>query len=314
MSEEDLTSVSFKDTAFLQVFGLNEHNALDYFAMSQFYDKSCLNEQLKMQVRHNDLQAQQLDGRQMKGLEYTIWYFTLQPSLFVIRKQTRFSPTRVDLIAVYYIVEGTVYQAPNLCQVLANRVRTSLFFTKNALQIAKESYRHNPILGYSWSNEPDLFEQLQSSLAERQKSTQQEDLTPSGEIDDVMDVDGANGADMSRSGNGATANVTSLGEQHRATQFIMTVDQLISNSNEWYKAPSATAVSGESLMIPHEIASVSGASPASIVTPIETTRLSPPNLSKTISQRSKSSSGKRQREFHMIPFPSISIISSISRT
>ncbi|KAH9265234.1 hypothetical protein BASA83_011234 [Batrachochytrium salamandrivorans] len=284
MSEEDLTSVSFKDTAFLQVFGLNEHNALDYFAMSQFYDKSCLNEQLKMQVRHNDLQAQQLDGRQMKGLEYTIWYFTLQPSLFVIRKQTRFSPTRVDLIAVYYIVE------------------------------AKESYRHNPILGYSWSNEPDLFEQLQSSLAERQKSTQQEDLTPSGEIDDVMDVDGANGADMSRSGNGATANVTSLGEQHRATQFIMTVDQLISNSNEWYKAPSATAVSGESLMIPHEIASVSGASPASIVTPIETTRLSPPNLSKTISQRSKSSSGKRQREFHMIPFPSISIISSISRT
>ncbi|KAH9265240.1 hypothetical protein BASA83_011241 [Batrachochytrium salamandrivorans] len=55
----------------------------------------------------------------------------------------------------------------------------------------------------------------------------------------------------------------------------MTVDQLISNSNEWYKAPSATVVSGESLMIPHEIASVSGASPASIVIPIETTRLSP---------------------------------------
>ena len=55
------TDVSFKDTVFLQQFGLGEHNALDYFSTSQFYDPSCINEQIKMQARFNELEAASLD-------------------------------------------------------------------------------------------------------------------------------------------------------------------------------------------------------------------------------------------------------------
>ena len=76
--EEDLTCVSFKDTAFLQMFGLSEINALDYFAQSQFYDPLCINEQLKMQARFNELNAQQLDMTTMKGIEFSLWYILFE--------------------------------------------------------------------------------------------------------------------------------------------------------------------------------------------------------------------------------------------
>lgn len=59
--EQDLTSVSFKDTNFLQMCGLFDYNVLEYFSLSQFYDKSCLNEQIKMQARFNELQVHALD-------------------------------------------------------------------------------------------------------------------------------------------------------------------------------------------------------------------------------------------------------------
>ncbi|EGF78057.1 hypothetical protein BATDEDRAFT_91168 [Batrachochytrium dendrobatidis JAM81] len=289
MEQEDLTTMSFKDTAFLQLLGLNEHNALDYFSMSQFYDKSCLNEQLKMQVRHNELQAQQLDGRQMKGLEYTLWYFTPQPSLYVIRKQTRLSPTRVDLVAVYYIVEGTIYQSPTLCQVLANRVRTSLYFTKDALHVARESYRYNPILGHTWSNEPDLFEQLQTSLEKKQQLRSNATISDTACSSDMdMDVSKPCADELT-----STANVVSLDEQHRAEIFSMTVDQLIASTETW--SANAPPVSTSMDNKPETISRIHTRHTND--SPLATMEIkkehSSPGIAKVASQQSKTSSGKR---------------------
>jgi mediator of RNA polymerase II transcription subunit 6 len=95
--DEALSQVCFKDTVFLQSFGLSERNVMDYFALSQFYDPTSINEQFKMQQRFNQLSKEptaSLDRRNMKGLEFELWYFTLQPSLFVIRRQIRSSPTK----------------------------------------------------------------------------------------------------------------------------------------------------------------------------------------------------------------------------
>ncbi|KAJ3328089.1 Mediator of RNA polymerase II transcription subunit 6 [Blyttiomyces sp. JEL0837] len=159
--EEDLTTVSFKDTTFLQLFGLHEHNALQYFALSpQFYDKNSINERIAMQTRFNQLEAAQLDFRAMTGIEYSLGYFTYQPSLFVINKHYRHSPTKTDLLAVYYIVEGSIYQAPDLFSLISNRLLTSIHHVSTAFSNISNEARFDPSSGYRWS-----FEEQQIAAA-----------------------------------------------------------------------------------------------------------------------------------------------------
>nr|KAJ3419306.1 Mediator of RNA polymerase II transcription subunit 6 [Polyrhizophydium stewartii] len=208
-----------------QYWGLHEFNVLDYFAMSQFYDNSCLNEQVKMQARFNALEAAQLDRRQMKGIEYDLAYFSRQPSLFVIVKQNRMSPTKTELIAVYYIVEGTIYQSPNLLHLLANRVRTSLYFSQQALKKASEAYRYHPILGYRWSTDPDLFEHLHRSNEERKRlNAHHEESSVAPQTDDQS---GSNKQTQNHVEQTSAAAVTSLDEQRRAFHFSQRLDDLI---------------------------------------------------------------------------------------
>ncbi|KAJ3319974.1 hypothetical protein HDV06_005792 [Boothiomyces sp. JEL0866] len=149
--DEELTSVSFKDTAFLQAFGLHELNIIEYFSKSQFYDVSCIDEQLKMQARFNDLQVTQLDHTKMTGIKYDLWYFTYQPSYFVIKKSQIYSETKAELLAIYYVIEGTIYQAPSLS------LLTSLFYLNKAFDLGTENYRFHPLQGYRWlSDEPAI--------------------------------------------------------------------------------------------------------------------------------------------------------------
>ena len=48
--EEELAFVCFRDVAWLQACPLTADNVLEYFSLSQFYDRTCNNEVLKMQV------------------------------------------------------------------------------------------------------------------------------------------------------------------------------------------------------------------------------------------------------------------------
>ena len=47
--DEDLSGVCWRDDQWLQFFPLTRLSALDYFALSPFYDRSCNNEQAKLQ-------------------------------------------------------------------------------------------------------------------------------------------------------------------------------------------------------------------------------------------------------------------------
>lgn len=57
----------------------------------------------------------------MIGIEYILLHVQ-GPILYVIRKQHRHSPTDVTPIADYYIIAGTVYQAPDLASVFNSRL------------------------------------------------------------------------------------------------------------------------------------------------------------------------------------------------
>ncbi|KAI8841331.1 MED6 mediator sub complex component-domain-containing protein [Chytridium lagenaria] len=148
MSEEDLTQVCFKDATFLQMYGLNEHNVLNYFAMSpQFYDKTSINERLEMQTRFNQLQASEMDRNAMTGVDYSLESFSYNPSLFVIRKQYSIHPQKV--------LVPNIYQSPDLATILSNRVLTSLFHMKTAFTEFQKNVKYHPSFGHFLDEEKD---------------------------------------------------------------------------------------------------------------------------------------------------------------
>ncbi|RHY30898.1 hypothetical protein DYB32_003934 [Aphanomyces invadans] len=112
-------NASYRDNIWLSQFPLDHQSVLYYFAGSPWYDKNCNNEILKMQRRP----LEHLQG--MTGIEYE-----LQPNdakqvpqiLYVIHKKNRTGPRTAHVMAVYYVLDATIYQAPNTYTLLTSRL------------------------------------------------------------------------------------------------------------------------------------------------------------------------------------------------
>ncbi|XP_019232422.1 PREDICTED: mediator of RNA polymerase II transcription subunit 6 isoform X4 [Nicotiana attenuata] len=114
----DMTGICFRDQLWLNTYPLDRNLVFDYFALSPFYDWTCNNEQLRSRAIH-PLDISHLS--KMTGSEYTLSE-VMEPHLFVIRKQKRDSPEKVTPMLTYYILDGSIYQAPQLCNVFAGRL------------------------------------------------------------------------------------------------------------------------------------------------------------------------------------------------
>ncbi|DAZ97138.1 TPA: hypothetical protein N0F65_004752 [Lagenidium giganteum] len=138
---------SFRDTVWLTSFPLNAQTVLHYFALSPFYDRSCNNERLKMQR----LGLDQL--KSMRGIEYELLPNVakqLPQQLFLIRKQRRAGRTQVKPLAMYYVLDGTVYQAPNIHAMLTSRLKKCSYRINKAFHGLAAGVRFSPTEGYAW--------------------------------------------------------------------------------------------------------------------------------------------------------------------
>ena len=59
--------------------------------------------------------------RKMSGIEYMLSE-VMESHLLVIRKQKRDSPKKVTPMLSYYLLDGSIYQAPLLCNIFAARI------------------------------------------------------------------------------------------------------------------------------------------------------------------------------------------------
>ncbi|WMV57565.1 hypothetical protein MTR67_050950 [Solanum verrucosum] len=116
----DMTGICFRDQLWLNTYPLDRNLVFDYFALSPFYDWTCNNEQLRSRSIH-PLDISQLS--KMTGSEYMLSE-VMEPHLFVIRKQKRDGPEKVTPMLTYYILDGSIYQAPQLCNVFAGRLKS----------------------------------------------------------------------------------------------------------------------------------------------------------------------------------------------
>ncbi|XP_042453971.1 mediator of RNA polymerase II transcription subunit 6-like isoform X1 [Zingiber officinale] len=128
----DMTGICFRDQLWLNTYPLDRNLVFDYFALSPFYDWSCNNEQLRSRSIH-PLDLSHLS--KMTGTEYALSE-VMEPHLFVIRKQKRDGPEKITPMLTYYILDGSIYQAPQLASVFASRIGRALYHISKAFNTA----------------------------------------------------------------------------------------------------------------------------------------------------------------------------------
>jgi hypothetical protein len=130
------------------MYGLSAHNALDYFAQSDFYDKSCNNEHIKMQ--HQPLEAL----LKMTGLEYALLKTGHEPHLFVVVKQRRDSAALAARLGIY-VRGGLAFaadthprrSAPNPCAVHSGQDHLPGAQRARGVRVADPQGRGPPVPG-----------------------------------------------------------------------------------------------------------------------------------------------------------------------
>lgn len=143
LQTDNKLTISWVDSSWVP--HLNANNVMEYFSEQRnpFYDRTCNNEVLKMQRASLDQLAN------MTGIEYCLLYVQ-EPILYVIRKQQRHSPSHVMPIADYYIVAGTIYQAPDLGSVVNSRLLSAVSHLQGAFEEARGYAKYHPTRGYWW--------------------------------------------------------------------------------------------------------------------------------------------------------------------
>jgi len=145
--------LSFIDTIFLQHFGLFKENALDYFSLSPFYDKQCSNEVCKMQgFSQNQIQNQL---KAMTGVQYVLDEGVQDARLFVVKQEYRQSNSYATLQAIYYILEGTIYQAPSVQSLMHSRLSRLAFNLEKCLDTLRNHVSMTDNCEYRWSFNED---------------------------------------------------------------------------------------------------------------------------------------------------------------
>ncbi|CAE6482290.1 unnamed protein product [Rhizoctonia solani] len=107
----------------LNVLGpLTTSNVLEYFAACQlFWDPQCNNNILRMQSQHLGTSVNLDELKNMKGVEYAVVHAE-PPTLFIIHKRERLSPTETRPIEAYYVYKNTIHKAFDLYSLVSNRL------------------------------------------------------------------------------------------------------------------------------------------------------------------------------------------------
>jgi mediator of RNA polymerase II transcription subunit 6 len=110
----------FRDPSWLAAHGnrVEPHTADEYFTGAPWYDRVCLNEQWKAQ---GIVQPTDDVRRRCTGLEYQLVHCH-PPLLYVFRKTKLEAGQDPIALASYYILDGTIFQAPTAQQVISSRL------------------------------------------------------------------------------------------------------------------------------------------------------------------------------------------------
>lgn len=140
-----LDELRWSSPEWIQAFGLNSFNVLEYFAESPFFDRTSNNQVLKMQFQFNEATVNLSQShpifmknlQKMTGVEFII-LINNEPSFYLIRKQERVSPTKTQILNDYYIINSNIYMSPNIYSVVSSRLLNCTLNFKKSFKVFTE--------------------------------------------------------------------------------------------------------------------------------------------------------------------------------
>ena len=142
MARSDMQTQSYMDIQWLSTFGVNLLSALDYFYTSPFFDQASNNQRIRVQGVEADRRDEIL--KSMTGLEFMLdEALTCEPNIYVIRKQYRRGPMATDLVDIFYIADGIIFQSPEFLALVKSRLSKASFFLTNAFEIVKGTVKYS---------------------------------------------------------------------------------------------------------------------------------------------------------------------------
>ncbi|KAM0680557.1 Mediator of RNA polymerase II transcription subunit 6 [Glugoides intestinalis] len=144
-------SKCFYDQAFLAQCNLTIENVMVYFALSPFYDKSSLNEILKMQSQFANIDISH-KLTQLPGFYYTVDY-SAHDLFIIVRKENRNNKTTIT--RVYYCMCGHIYCAPTIKAISDSRTIDILQYLNKSLDKYEEMKTFNWIQGFQFKKDDE---------------------------------------------------------------------------------------------------------------------------------------------------------------
>ena len=160
------TARVYRNEAFFNKWVLCIGNVLDYFSLSVgvFYDSSSLNE-LARQRQERDVDSfitnqdgisfrlvlaqpageTAYEGDDLKKEE--VKQKCIRPGLAVIDKVNR-EGLQQTVLAKYYVLDGAIYQAPDVYALLSARIRSAMFHMRESLREVKNMFDWNLETGF----------------------------------------------------------------------------------------------------------------------------------------------------------------------
>lgn len=141
-------NTQYIDMIWLKFYGLARINVLDYFYTSPFFDITSNNQLIRTQgVRPEHL-------LNMTGIEYALDEINIsEPNLFVIKMQLRKSPRETVLLDIFYCLDGIIYQAPDMLDLVRSRILKTSHYLRSSFELLHGTTEYSSENGHlCWLN------------------------------------------------------------------------------------------------------------------------------------------------------------------
>jgi mediator of RNA polymerase II transcription subunit 6 len=132
------------DIIWLKEYGVHKGNVLDYFYYSPWYTSLLEDKSPNRIIPNNELcrlgqQDPSIHLPLMVGLEFALDMEHMdEPHLYVIKKQNRIDQFNVQILEIFYVIDGIIYQSPVLLELLRSRLSKTSHYFVNSFNILQE--------------------------------------------------------------------------------------------------------------------------------------------------------------------------------